>query len=297
MQYGAIIKRAFSTAWEHKYLWILGFFVGGTGVSGFNQIREYHLSANSKVEDLALVLLLLLFVILLVVTFFILSRICSGGLIANAARIRRGEPHSLSEAWSDGRRYFWRMLGLLLGAILVYLAFLAIAIIIGIILFAIHKVLFFLGLLVLIPLSLAFFFFAALVLALAERFIILDDQSVFTAIESGFGLLKSKLGNSVGMGLLAVIINIPLTIALIIFALVLSLPLIGLAMISVAWTVLYGLFIVLPPIIIAGSYIDTYRSCLWTFFFLELHGETAIAFERANPSPDLPMSLHPPQFE
>ena len=293
MRYTEILQKAFATAWKYKYLWVLGFFADITTFFGFTgEWRErvpphfWHRFADfDHVGLLAGVSILLMFLVfIVVVAFIILERIAEGGLIANAANIRRDQPHNLSTAWNMGFKYFLRMMGVLLCQIVLIFVYIIIfagfMIIVGV---GIGGPVLLLCLIFVIPAFFSGIFLISIVFSYAERFVVVEDRGVFESIGSGLDLLKRKFGQSVAMGFIAVLVIMAITFALVVLFLMLAVPLVGLYLINPVLGVLFGIFIILPPVVLITAYLGVYRSCLWTFFFMELQGRIS-----APPTPPAP---------
>lgn len=145
MDYQKIFKRAWEIVWNNKFLWLLGLLAGGGGWSG----AQYSSSANpadwqkfkdfqnttptdssqlvkASVKSVGQVLgestsgwhptvifwLILGFILALILLFVYLGITARGGLIKSVAKTYEDEPISLKFAWSQGHKYFWRLLSL-----------------------------------------------------------------------------------------------------------------------------------------------------------------------------------------
>lgn len=294
MQYTDLLQKAFSTAWKYKYLWVLGFFADLTSFLSYTgKLRQR--VPHDFWRDLAdpsqlglwfgLSLFLVFLILIVVLAFLIIERIAEGGLIANAARIRRGESHTLTTAWNAGLQYFLRMVGLRLLQIVV--VFVYVIVFAGFMIFVgvgIGGPVLLLSLLFVVPLFFAGIFFMAIIFSYAERFIVVENRGVFESVGEGLELLKREFGKSVAMGLIALGIMICLAIAVIILFVILALPLVGLCFLGSFPAILYGVFVLLPPAVLITAYLGVYRSCLWTFFFMELRGPAAGAAQAVEPS-------------
>jgi len=305
MGYGDLLGKAFSTAWKYKYLWLLGFFVAGMSIPSsqfdFGEHDIDRFGSYFSPAEWGFILFIGIAILFVILILLVLNRICAGGLIANTARIERAESHNLSLAWDAGLRYFWRLVGLFICFLFLFIGTAGIAVVLGIIAAAIETVLLILSLIVLIPLLFACFFVLAIIGSYAERFIVLENQGVFTAIESGFRLFKKEPGKSTAMGFIALIVSVSLGIGAWITFMIMIVPLVGIGMLNLLAALIPGLLIVLPLMILVSAYLGTYRSCLWTFFFMQFRGTPAAAAaplppDAQSPAPTAP-SASPPQFE
>jgi hypothetical protein len=306
MRYTELLHKAFATAWKYKYLWVLGFFADLTSFFSYTgKFRErippdfWHRFADFEYAGLlaGISILLMFLIFIAVVIFIIIERIAEGGLIANAGFIHRGEPHNLSTAWHAGFKYFLRMMGvLILQLVLIFtyiLTFAGVFIFLGV---GIGGPVLLVSLVFLVPLFFIGIFFIAIIFSFAERFVVLEHRSVFNALTAAWDLLRRELAKSVAMGLLAALIMICLIFAVIIVFVMLAIPLVALYMAGIVPAVLYGVLVLLPLAVVVAAYFGVYRSCLWTFFFLELRGPAARP--AAPPAPTPPAdSPSPPSFE
>ncbi|MBC7266645.1 MAG: hypothetical protein H5T75_06715 [Coriobacteriia bacterium] len=135
MDYFDILKRGLKIAWEHKRLWVLGFFVAGSaGVSNpygqatFTSGDEQ--SSAAQVESFArwveantgLVVLFAALLVFVGLVMFVLSIAAQGGLVWATNEAADGRRPRLGEAWAVGFRRWGRtiMIGLcLFGPLLV----------------------------------------------------------------------------------------------------------------------------------------------------------------------------------
>ncbi len=308
MRYGEVLQKAFATAWKYKYLWLLGFFADITTFFSFTNRGKDRIGPEfwMRLSDpesawlgLGLSLFAMLVILAIVLVFVILERIAEGGLVANAARIERGEQHNLSTAWDAGMKYFPRMLGAAILLLVLIFTFIITLVVIGIVAALIGTPLLVLSLILLIPLLFCGLFVLAITFAYAERFIVLEDQRLFAALESGFRLFKTRLGESIAIGIIALLVVIGIIIVLAIAFITLILPIAMLSIVSKPLAVFFGIFIVLPLAVLVTSYLGAYRSCLWTFFFMKLRpGTAAVApVSGGDSGPDALRPPEPPQFE
>jgi len=308
MRYGELLQKAFVTAWKYKYLWVLGFFADTTSFFGiFNDERSEfgrHIWADfpdpaSLDLNLGLSIFAIFLIVCVVLALIILERIAEGGLICNAAHIERGERHNLSIAWDAGMKYFLRMLGILVFYLVLIFTFIIALGIIGVIAALIATPLLVLSLVFLIPLFFCGLFVLAIGFAYSERFVVIGDQGLFKAVESGFRLFKANPGRSTTMGVIQLLIVIGFVMGLTIVFVILVLPLIILGFFSNLLKFAPWLFIILPLAAVIHAYFTTYRSCVWTYTFMQLrYGPTAVPpVSGANLAPDAPSAPKPPQFE
>lgn len=143
MDYGQLIRDAWSTTWQHRFLWVLGLFTGaavGTCSGAGNRLPSQMPSSSvqpgatwpgrPEVAAAASVLgawlvahlaLIVATVILLFVVWIVVSIVAQGGMTEATVDLARHQPTSLGRAWQSGRRLFWRFLGLALVPLLLVL--------------------------------------------------------------------------------------------------------------------------------------------------------------------------------
>lgn len=129
MDYFDVLKRGLKIAWEHKRLWVLGFFVAGAASvpspsytqtmpgpdqpEAAAQIEPLLRWAEANLGLLAVLAAVLVFVGLLL---FVLSIAAHGGLVWAVNEAAEGRPVQLRDAWGAGFRRWGRtfMIGLCL---------------------------------------------------------------------------------------------------------------------------------------------------------------------------------------
>lgn len=158
MRFGEIVKKAWALTWRYRMLWVLGLFAGATGgsfttpggssSSGSSIGRSGSQFAGATPTELLaqfrhLLPVVFVFVMLLMlvgVAFWIISIGARGGLIWAVNEIEERRVPRLSQAWDAGFHRFWSVfgLGLLLHLPLAIAWFVWIAIILSSVLSAIR---------------------------------------------------------------------------------------------------------------------------------------------------------------
>ena len=265
-----IAKDALDTSWNHKYLWLFGFFVAGASGGGGGQGSAPTAGGAGLVPDWVFWLLAGGAVLgLVALVMYIISE---GALIEGVVRVREGEPFSIKAGFRSGLSHFWRVLGI---KVLMFLAF-----VLSIGLVAAPAVLGHLGLipiwlgvcitaplaLVAVPWTLTLYF----IYSYALRITVLERQGVTEAIRSAREFLHGKLGSSlkllvagglgsVAAGLVGVLIVVP------------AFMLGGLGYMAggVFPAVATGAALALPVALALAGALGTYRSSVWTLGFLD----------------------------
>ncbi len=265
-----IAKEALSTAWNHKYLWLFGFFVAGASGGGGGQGGAPTAGGAGVVPDWVFLLLAGGAVLgLVALTMYIISE---GALIEGVVKVREGEEFSIRAGFRSGLSHFWRVLGvkvLMLLAFVVSIGAAAAPAVLG----KLGIIPLWLGVSITVPLALVA---VPLVLTLyfiytyALRITVLERQPVMAAIREAKEFLHGKLASSlkllvagglgsVAAGLVGVLIVVP------------ALALGGLGYVAggVIPAVTAGAALALPVAVAIAGALGTYRSSVWTLGFLE----------------------------
>lgn len=277
MDYGSLIREAWSITWRHRFLWVLGLFAAtsvgtcsGGGWSGggplqwsaqpgdFERFSPGAGDAATAMADgvsrwvtdnLALIVLVALAAFLLGLAFLIVSLIAQGGMARATADLAQGRPITGGQAWRAGRQLFWRYLGLwllLIGAAIAIAAivgfFAALGIGAGMLASGGARialvVLGVLAALLAVLVAIPLFILASIIIAYAQRAIAVEDAGPLAALRCGMVLLRSHLGTS----LLIWLINLALSIgAGIAIAVAMSLVFMLLAIVGVLFYAAAGL--------------------------------------------------------
>jgi hypothetical protein len=263
VDFGAIIREAWTRTWRYRYLWVLGFFAGGTaamagGSGGRDSVRwearggdleRFAPELSQFGQELgrwaeANVGLIAAFVMLAVVfglAMLIVSLIAQGGMAEATVDLARGRDTSFGRAWRTGARLFWRYAGLwllliglgLVTAAVVIGAIVAVAILAGTggpgIIAAVAVALLLALPMVLVAIAAAVA--VSIVVAYAQRAIFTEDIGPAAALWVGLRLLREHPVNSVLVWLvnlaLSVGAGIVATMAVLMVMFVLGMPGIG----------------------------------------------------------------------
>jgi hypothetical protein len=287
MNYGEIVSLAFSRAWRHKSLWLLGFLTVGISTFNVGQGKD----RIAAVEEFLLrhpffILSVAAFVIILGLIFLILRVIAEGALIDAAGRFRRNEPYRLGPAWQTGMARFWPMLG---AAVLFYImifAFVLILVVIGAVAFIIDQILGFLSLLVLAPIFLAGLFVWIMSFMLAQRMIVLERRPVIDSIGDGFSWLTGALGINFVMFLISLGIMIAFTIISALILAAVALPFIAIGLFNLWLAILAGVPTALLILYLVNGYVGAAVSLMMTEFYFRLEQHLHPAAAVAIPTPE-----------
>ncbi len=230
MDYGKLFSRSFEIAWQHKWLWVFGMFAGGMGSINFDFFPTFDQSffEPHRFDQAAETTLMLIPAFLLMAVAYLLAYcVSTGGIIDGVNRITRTDEHGLGVSFSVGVDMIWRILGLGIIYFVIQLGIMG-AIVGGLMLLAIP-----LGLassgglndsgatagLVILFLILVIPFVAAWTcvwtsnMALAQRSLVIRNNSIADAMVEGWKLFRQNLGKSILVWLVIAFLAFFVTIA------------------------------------------------------------------------------------
>lgn len=311
IELGQILSRAWNITWKHKILWVFGFFSilagegggGGNfgGGSGFrvsnNDVSRYTGELPPEIQNIVnwfnqldwativLYFCILIGVILLLwIICFVLGIIGRGGLIGGILKADADNTVSFREAWTLGRRYFWRILVI---KIIAFLTLLAASIVTGLsIIMAFIPFVCCLGIPLCI-LAIAGLLFLSLYFYFVQLAVVAENLDLGAASGRGFHMLRDHIGPAILVGFILFMVS--LGVGLVAFAM--FLPVIGLALAgfwpmiaqfgSINMGMLYAagiMFLVLLPVTwLIQSVIETWQTAVW-----------ALAYKRFTQIPSAP---------
>jgi hypothetical protein len=319
VDYGELIRRSWWMVWRHRFLWVLGLFAAstvgscsptsgggpaqyqvgpgdfrGTGLErlpsemegAFRQIPFEQLANRETIVAIVAMVALLGLAILIV------SVIAQGAMAEATASLAMGRDSSLGPAWRTGLRLFWRYVGLwlvLVGVgVLIALAFaaavgalVAMASLSGeavrTIFIVVGALLGLAAMLVLVPL----FIVVTVAMTYAQRAIAVENVGPLSGLEAGFRLVRSHIGTSALAWLIGLALSIGAGIAIAVAAVVLLIPLGGVAAVLFATTgvsaaaVIYtiaGVVALGLAIWLLAGVANSFFWSYWTFIYLRLTG-------------------------
>jgi hypothetical protein len=321
MPYWENVSRSFRIAWNHKYLWLIALFAGEGGGASFNfnqgtsapggggagrqpDVSVIQQQVTTWIGDhVALLVAIALIWIVLVVVFFILGAVCEGATVRATAEHDAERPFGLGWAWRIGVSTMWvivrfRLVLLLIGLplFLLYLAFAA-SVVIAVVNRnggAVGPLIGFGGLLVLITIPYALYFF--FLDKLGSRAVILEQIGARAGIVRAHRLLFKRLGRALLVWLLAVAVGLALGVGL---ACVLALVLVPLVLVGAAIAyannsaivplILVGILILLPISLAIQGFLAAQSATYWTLAFRRLDIDYPPA-----PAPSYPPLQAPP---
>ena len=283
MNYGKIVEDSFSLGWKYKSLWFFGLFAGSFGEFNFQyeadepfdfETLEYD-SYQSVLEYLAPILAA---VLVIVFVLSILRLICSPALVDGVNKITRGGTYKFWDSYSRGLDFFWRYLGInvLFAAVMIGVIIVSLGIAV-----LIHWLIFFL----MIPVIMIFGFVGSSVFGLAERSLVVRDNSIGDALEEGWLLFKNNIGKCIVIVLIIFGLALALAIVLALMGFMFYFPinlLVGGITENIALTFVLAFILGLPVSIVLGGFGGTFFHSLYTLFYFGLV------------DPSTPYAAHPP---
>ncbi len=275
MKYGKIIEDSFGLGWKYKSLWFFGLFAGSFAEFNFNYKTEQQLDIDSIEfesfeqlfaffsEYLAPILLPVIFLTLVLSAMRI---ICSPALIDGVNKITRGGTYKFWGSYSRGLDFFWRYLGLnvLFAAVMVGMI---------IILFGIAVMIHWLMIFLMFPVIMIFGFVGSTVFGLAERSLVVRDNSIGDALEEGWVLFKNNIGKCIVIMLIVFGLAMGLAIVLSLLGLMFYFPInfiVGGITENIALTFVLAFILGLPVSVFLGGFAGTFFHSLYTLFYFGL---------------------------
>jgi len=274
IDYWEIVVRSLRLIWKRRFLWFFGFFAsvsGGQAISwtdeGGPRIREFFLA---HVEILVLVIVA---VVVVWLALFIMNLISKGALIRSVGRAEREESISFETAWGDGLSTFWRLLGILVIGVALFLA--------GSIVVAVPIVLplaagapgiaiaVLIGAILLLP-YLAFLFALTFTVIYAEREVGVGDAGVTEALRIGWHLTRRFFVKSLGVWLVMFLSGMVFVLGLVITLLAVAIPFFLIGMANVAVALALGIPVGIVIVAVASGAYGAYAYSVWTLAYLGL---------------------------
>lgn len=321
MDYGQVISDAWRITWNNKYLWVLGFLAALTsGISSGNSSRysmgegEFANNPEMAMRMGAVALGLVCVLGILGIILWLVSIAARAGLIDAVNRLDDGEKMTLGQAFTNGRKAMWRLLGVY---ILVYLPLIVVGIIVMIVAFAATggaiamstmaqnpEEVFSTGmagglgllalclcvlLCALIPVSIVLGFVAEL----GVRATVIHNLRITESIRQGWQVFKNNLGPVILLAILLFVIGLGVGLALAAVMLPLALVVFGpvavsaianegsLGSLSIAWMIGGGLLLMVVGAALMSVY-QTWISAVWTLAYKALTGKEPEAIPAAK---------------
>jgi hypothetical protein len=307
MDFGEVLTRSWRIIWKHKILWLFGILAscgqgngngGGSGNASYQfsgtetylptEFHQYLPALQRFVENIetwqilifvSIAILISLFLSALVLSFNTIGRI---GLIQGTVKADNDvEKISLGELFQNGLPFFWRVLGLNLGYGLVFALLVSIIVIplvfISIITFGIGLLCLMPIICLLVPLSLL----AGVILEQAIIALVIEDLGVITSVQRGWQVFRENLGAMIVMALILGLGGIVVSMVIVFPLFFISVPIIIAAFTGTLAEIDYalggGILIsvllftaYLPVMVVIGGILRAYINAAWTLTYLRL---------------------------
>lgn len=295
--YYKIVRDALSFTWEFKFLWWFGFFIAlGSPAGSFNlnfpwksetdPTKDFGISeeqvGNFLLQHIVWIVLGIVAVFSIFAILYVLGKITRGALIRSVKKIGKKETINFKVGFAEGKKYFWKILGL---DLLLSCSLFAVAILVftpPIILFVFKA---YIAGTILIILSAIILVGLAVLSSFLRRFghlyIVLANLSIWNSIENAYALFRKNFWTSIVMWLInwviGMIFGMIFLAALFIFALICLLPgfliyyLLHWVGVIVFASVVF--LIILAAVFILRSFMEVLLQNILIFFFLEIATE------------------------
>lgn len=317
MDYGRIIKRAWSVTWRYRVLWIFGLFVGGaTGGGGgggggggsntnyqsspqdIEQLRSVYNDAVGYFEQyLVLIIVLVALATFVGIAMWIVSVAARGGLIHLVNEAEEGRAVKASDGWAAGFRNWGRIFAI---DLILYLPFTVILLLVlgftvvplvlatvnggdvGAGVFGLCG-----GSVVMFILVFVFGFVLGLLELMATRHAVLDPLPATRSLALAWAELRGRFKDLLVMWLISLAVGLGYGVAVGIIAAVFAIA-IGIAAIGGLWPVVAGIaFLMFLVLLVPGAIFGTFSSALWTVFFRQLTGRDVPVPAQVTPTAEL----------
>ena len=305
MNYGDLIGEAFRIAWRNRFLWVLGFLLGGATVVSPTDFGTVSTNEPAWTQDLGrwiennvglAILVLALTILVIILVFLALFTLCRAALTESIGAIARGERRGFGSTLRGGLSYFWRVL---LQTLLVGLISLAVVIPVYLLLAAAFvrlfagiaatdstaaRVVIALACVVAILLLVVALVIASVALAivgqLALRDLILGHSGIVSSIGNGYRIFRRNLGRTLLLLVMQIAIalgtSIVLYIVVTLLRLLFSIPVTALSGSWVSTTVaIAGSLLFSLPVFVLAGFLGTFYQAYWTVAYLRLSAPDA----------------------
>lgn len=302
MDYLAIIKRAYHLTLKHKFLWIFGILAGGSGGlkvwSGFPNYSWNNDSSNLEksfnnptfigqwsnfwANYGTLVMGIIAVVVILGVVLFVLSIISQGALIGSAKKLDDGDKSDFGHGFSIGLNNFWRVWGVLILYLLMFLASLVVLIIpVTLMIIGELYVLAVGWFLLLFAVCLIFWILAAIISPYSLRVVVLEKLGIWDSIRKSLHLFRRNLSDVLIMYLMLMVTGMVFG-----FLLVLAFVLAGGILVAIGYAIwlasstvaiIYAsvaAFVFFCGIVVLSGAYNAFYSCVITLTYERLKGKS-----------------------
>lgn len=292
INYFDILKHSWQITWRNKYLWWFGFLLA-LGGGGFN--LNFPLNREEKKIDeeqfiqtfknfvsnyWEFILAGLIILIVLTIIIIILKVIARGGLIKAVSEIIQKKTSSFRAGFSQGKKYFWKvlLLGLFIGIFMLGI----IVALLSPVIFLVYLQSYIWAAVLAVPAILIIILLGILASFIREYgyiYLVLSNLSVKSSLESGFELLRKNIWPSIIFSVLLIAVGLLVGIAMLFFFFIVA------AAFILTYLALYGpnlftatgfILIAIPGAIILlftlflQAVFEVFKQSAWVLFFREI---------------------------
>lgn len=290
--FGEVLTRAWQIIWKHKILWVFGIFAGctqgggggaGSGGGGGGggsdgpvspeMQRAFENFAQWLSENTWIVVAAVLGLLLVWILFIFLGTIGRIGLIRGTVQAEAGaESLSFGELFNGSMPYFWRVFGL---ALLIGLAFLALfvpIVLLGVLTAGVAFVCLIPLICILIPIG----WVVMVVLEQSNVAIVTEDLSLLDGLRRGWEVVRSNVGPMIVMALILLALSVVIGLVIAIPVFIIVFPAVFAFAIgegqSTTPLMVAGLCFVayLPVLIVLQGILAAYTGSAWTLTYMRL---------------------------
>ncbi len=311
--YRNILSQGWKTTWRNKYLWFFGLFaalLGNGGVleiifrgsdssmsqgifpsiwrilnTGIFSLKTFSSMGQLLVKDpISLFFALFIFIAVIALTVFLiwLIIVSQSAIVHNSANIITSKEHDFKGGLEVGMKKFWPVLGYnAIVKLIIYIVFVLISLPILMSIaksyFTVSSLVFVISFIIFIPFSIILSFIAKYAIA----YTVIKGNNFISAIQSGWRLFTKNWLVSLEMAFILFFVNFLVGLSLLLLFLILSVPLLFLALVVAKagmylgfWVIVVLSFILFLAIIsIIGAGLATFQISSWTGLFIELVGK------------------------
>ncbi len=317
MDYGYMIKRAWAITWNHKILWLFGFFIMSGGAnysSSFNstsntgsmspeQMEGMNLAYEQFEQWLPVIIGVAVVLFIIAIVWWVFSIAANGALIHLANEAEEGREVRAGLGWRAGfhnwGRVFLIYLMLFLPVIvLMLIAFAAIivpAVIAGGGPEALASFLLSLCCVIVaaIVVGIVLSFFITVLGQLGTRHAVLDDMGPVTALKEAWTDLRTRFKDIFLLWLITIGIGIAYGMAVGIAAMFVGFGAILLLFTGALWLSMGLGFVLFALLLIPNAIYSTYISSLWTVFYRRMTGRDKASDAPKYRVPGTPQPAYP----
>lgn len=310
MDYGRILKRAWTVTWRYRILWIFGLFAGGVGGSGgggggnsgyssdFGKSGTYDTAWVNNAVDQAqqyiwLIVLAVSIAVVVGLALWVLSVAARGGLIHLVNEAEENRPVRAADGWSAGFRYWTRIFAV---DLVLYLPFTILLLLLFGMAFAPLVIagingtdptagVFSLcgGAAFAVLIAVVLGFVIGLLEMMASRHVVLGDERAMHSISLAWRDLRARFKDLFVMWLISLAVGMAYGLAIGVFAAIFAVGM-GVSIAAGIWVVAGVIgFVMFLVLLVPTAIFGTFSSAIWTIFYRQMTGMDAVQQVQASP--------------